>query len=67
MLGMVISFLYVMLRSMNLRARYLRLMMRDGILAMARVGVVLIETSIERRQVFCIVSRGRKWAYEPEP
>jgi len=66
---MVISFLYAVLRSMNLRARYLRLMKRSGILvsaSRARMDVVLIEPSTERKQVFCIVSRSCKWACEAE-
>ena len=59
-----------MLRSMNLRDRYLRLLKRGKILvsaSRARMGEVLIEPSMDRRQVFCIVSRSRKWACEAEP
>jgi len=61
------NFIYAILRSMN--SRYLRLMKRDRILvstSKARMGVVLIERSIERRQVFCIVFRIRKWVSEAE-
>ena len=45
---------YIMLRSVNLRARYLHLMKRGEILvsaSRARMGVVLIEPSMLERKV----------------
>ena len=66
-LGM--PFLYVMLRIMNLRDIYV--LRKKGVILIwasrIRMGMVLIEPSMERRQVICIVSRSREWACETEP